>query len=573
MKPEQDDLAPLASLLEKAGPEFSYPPARDVRAAVRERLEAEAQRRRRPTRWILKWRRRWLIAVPAISLLAALITVVYVTYFGESTAPVERTAPVEPTAPIERAAPVEPTAPLIVSIAAAPGGGFVAPAVWAVNLDANTMTRLGPEGEELGTFDVGTGLDLVGVALTEESEAPLAGVYVHGNYAFVGGMSTGYTTDDNIGIRIVDLSDPANPELVGRIPLRNRAHFGRHSHGDAVATHIDTDAFQGDIAIVISGVPDTYVPKEYPHPYGIWDVTDPSKPQLLSVLNLGKSSHKEEGDLGDKPHDLKAVSGRYFFTLYANAEKPIHCLRPDSRGQRASDCPPWDDHMAVVDLSDPRNPIVVGDWHDSGLEGSLRGLSINKAGTRAYVVSIGPPPYGTAGKEVILYILDIQDPNQPVEIARYVYPYPGPWVHSPYAVPNDDDSLVILADGRWQNDSDGCSGHGRLHFLDITDLKAIREVGTFRIDESDTCFPKGLFQATDMAVKGNLVYSTWLRGGLHVVDISDPTNPVAVGEFRAPDKKGPWLSDVALYSDESGDYAFASTVWWSGLYVVKLRNS
>ena len=543
MNGEGQGLDQLASLLEKAGPEFRYPPTRDARAAVRERLEEEAQRGRL-TRWVPKWRRRWLIAVPAIPLLIALLVWAYATYLSE------------------------PTAPVIVSIAAAPGGGFVAPAVWAVNLDANTMTRLAPDGEELDTFDVGTGLDLVGVALTEEAEAPLAGVYVHGNYAFVGGMSTGYKTDANLGIRILDLSDPASPELVGRIPLRSRSLDESHSHGDAVATHVETDAFQGDIAIVISGVPDTYVPKEYPHPYGIWDVTDPSKPQLLSVLNLGKSSHKEEGDLGDKPHDLKAVSGHYFFTLYANAEKPIHCLQPDSRGQRASDCPPLDDHMAVVDLSDPRNPIVVGDWHDSGLEGSLRGLSLNNAGTRAYVVSIGPPPFGTAGKEVILYILDIRDRKQPVEIGRYVYPYPGPWIRSPYAVPNDDDSLVILADGRWQNNSDGCSGHGRLHFLDISDLSAIRELSTFKIAESDTCFTKGdapFYQATDIAVKGDLIYSTWLKGGLHVIDISDPSNPVEVGEFRSPDKEGPWLSDVALY----GDFVVASTVWWSGMYILR----
>jgi len=68
-------------------------------------------------------------------------------------------------------------------------------------------------------------------------------------------------------------------------------------------------------------------------------------------------------------------------------------------------------------------------------------------------------------------------------------------------------------------------------------------------------------------VKGNLVYSTWLKGGLHVADISDPANPVEVGEFRSPDNKGPLLSDVALY----GDYALASAVWGSGLYVVKLQ--
>lgn len=322
-------------------------------------------------------------------------------------------------------------------------------------------------------------------------------------------------------------------------------------------------------------MPNTYTPDEYPWPYGIWDVTQPENPNFLGVINLGSSILGNGGDLGDKPFDSKAVAGNYFFTLYAGAETRRVCTSRDY-DQRPGDCPRPDDHLAVVDLSDPRNPVVVADWHDSGLLGGLRGLSLNKAGTRAYIVSIGPPPFGTAGKEVILYILDIQDRTHPFEIARYVYPYPGPWIHSPYAVPNDNDSLVILADGRWQNDTDGCSGHGRLHFLDITNLKAIREVGTSEIDESDTCFPRtgttaSFFQATDMVVKGNLVYSTWLSGGLHVVDISDPTNPVAVGEFRPSPitfpngGTGAWLSDVALY----GDHVLAGTVWMYNLYVLQ----
>ncbi|MFQ5874170.1 MAG: LVIVD repeat-containing protein [Dehalococcoidia bacterium] len=555
----EEDLALLASLLEKAGQEFSYPPAQDVRATVRKRLEAEAQRRPWLTRWMPKWRRRWLIAVPAITLVGALVVVVYITSVGERTVPVEPTAPivVEPPAPVEPTAPaiVEPPAPVIVSI----GVPWVGTTQWALNLADDTMTRLGPDGQELGTFEVGTGLDFVGAALTEVSEAPLAGVYVHGNYAFVGGMSTGYETNANVGIRIIDLSDPSNPELVGRIPLRRLGYFEDHSHGDAVATHIDSDAFRGDVAIVLDGVPDTFTPESYPEPYGIWDVTDPSNPQFLSVLNLGNSPlGAEGGDLGDKPYDARAVAGHYFYALYDKGQKATF---------RQSAFADEDDHLAVVDLSDPGNPVVVGEWQDSN-QVLLLGLSLNKAGTRAYVVGVTPKPFGKAARQAILYVLDIQNPRQPVEIGRYVYRYPVVAVHTPYAVPNDDDSLVIFADGSWGIDSEPCGHHGRLHVLDISDLSAIRELSTFKIAESDACFTTGTeqhYQATDIAVKGDLVYSTWLKGGLHVIDISDPTNPVEVGEFRSPDKEGPWLSDVALY----GDFVITTTVWWSGMYILR----
>ena len=138
-------------------------------------------------------------------------------------------------------------------------------------------------------------LQLIGTALIENAESPLAGVWVHRNYAFVGSQSISYEPPyGKTGIRILDISDPANPTLVGRIPLRSVEKFsddsggeGPHSHGDAVATRINSAAFQGDIAIVLQGVPDTFTVDEYPMPFGIWDVTNPSEPQFLSSLSLG----------------------------------------------------------------------------------------------------------------------------------------------------------------------------------------------------------------------------------------------------------------------------------------------
>ena len=127
------------------------------------------------------------------------------------------------------------------------------------------------------------GLELLAVTLDEKRDAPMSGVSVHGNYAFVGGQSTSYYVRHIQGIRIVDISDPVNPTLVGRIPLRSFEKFRRpadgdgeytHSHGDAVATRIDSAAFQGDIAIVLNGVPDTFNADDYPLPFGIWDVSE-----------------------------------------------------------------------------------------------------------------------------------------------------------------------------------------------------------------------------------------------------------------------------------------------------------
>ena len=396
------------------------------------------------------------------------------------------------------------------------------------------------------------GLELLAVTLDEQRDAPMAGVYVHGSYAFVGGQSTSYPIKGRHeqGIRILNIFDPADPQLVGRIPLRSVEKFNTggddpHSHGDAVATRIESAAFQGDVAIVLQGVPDTFTVDDYPLPYGIWDVTDPANPEFLSVLNLG--NHYQFDYEGDKPNDDKAVHGHYFYAVYttgqaANGHNDAH-------------------NMAIVDLSDPRSPVVVGDWHDTGLQGGLTGLSLNKGGTRAYIVGqkVIPEDGGHRHTENVLYVLDVRDPTAPVEIGRYVYPHQR---YLAYAVPNDDDSLVVFADG-----SGPCGQKAALRFLDSSDPSSIHEVSVFELGGSDRCYLWGsenVGQAKDMVVKGDLVYSTWMGGGLRVIDISDPANPVEVGKFILS-PGSPWLSDVAMY----GDVVLATEIWAEGLYILR----
>ena len=109
--------------------------------------------------------------------------------------------------------------------------------------------------------------------------------------------------------------------------------------------------------------------------------------------------------MGAKPPDSKAAAGNYFYTLYVDTS---------DRGNR----------LAVVDISDPGNPVVVGDWQDNG-EVQLMGLSLNQSATRAYITGQWPPPFGDQSTHGYLYVLDIQNPSQPTEIGRYVFPLLG----------------------------------------------------------------------------------------------------------------------------------------------------
>ena len=335
----------------------------------------------------------------------------------------------------------------------------------------------------LTSADVEPPLTLVGFGLTSTSEAPLAGVYVHGNYAYVGGMSSGYNTSANIGVRIVDLSNPANPRLVGRIPLRTLGTYDSHSHGGAVVTHIDSGAFQGDVAMVLYGVPDEFDPTSYPQPHGIWDVTNPCCIRFLSVLNLGNAPHGNEGgDLGDKPYDAMAAAGNYFYTLYDRGTRST----PRNKSNQ-------DTRLAVVDASDPRNPVVVGDWEDNTDVSSdvwLMGLSLNQSATRAYITGLlgdgSTTPYGNSSTHGYLYILDIENPSQPTEIGRYVFPLLGTPSSVSMARPTSDDALVVLADHSWGLGGSENEKCGILHILDTSNPAAISEISTFELPESSS---------------------------------------------------------------------------------------
>jgi hypothetical protein len=114
--------------------------------------------------------------------------------------------------------------------------------------------------------------------------------------------------------------------------------------------------------------------------------------------------------------------------------------------------------------------------------------------------------------------------------------------------------------------ADGSSGRGRqskLHVLDISDLSSIHEISSIEFPSDPKT--RTSYRAHDLAIRGNLVYSTWLKGGVQVIDIADPSNRVKLGGFFSPNRDQSSFSDVAMY----GDYAVAVTVWGPGLYVLK----
>jgi hypothetical protein len=368
---------------------------------------------------------------------------------------------------------------------------------------------------------------------------------VHGDYAYVGGHNPGYYTSPpaDIGVRILDISNPEKPVLVARIPLGEGGWRGPnpaepHLCGDAVVTHLETDAFVGDVAAVLNGVPVGTSVSNTGNPIGIWDVTDPKNPQFLSHVEFGWIAHN------DYYVRQTSIGGTLLSASFGAGEDTV------LGDLMISD-------VGIADLSDPRNPVIKAIWNDAETNPFITNVRANTEGTRLYISGVAPYPYSTSAEYGLLYILDTTDPAEPTEIGKYTYDLVGV-PSEPLAVPHEHKDLVVVSDGSW---GDGRWGH--LHIIDISDLSNIREISTFKILESDQPTSSGYWPlCLQLEVQGDMVYSTWTSGGMYVVDISDPTRPVELAHFVPTGR-----CMLGVYP--KGDLILVAEVWDAGLYILR----
>jgi hypothetical protein len=196
------------------------------------------------------------------------------------------------------------------------------------------------------------------------------------------------------GVRVVDFTDPANPVRAGYLNSRGFGYVTEGVH----ALHVDTSAFEGDILVVsnewcrASGTP-----KNMPGGITIWDITEPTSPTKLVEAfgdfdlhgNRASEAHSAIAwDAGDRafvaaidneeledvdlfeitdPRQPVLVAETELPDVHVNAygtEKTSHDFDvlqfPDGSWHlMVSD---WDAGWIDVDVSDPTNPVIVGDF-------------------------------------------------------------------------------------------------------------------------------------------------------------------------------------------------------------------
>lgn len=282
-------------------------------------------------------------------------------------------------------------------------------------------------------------------------------VWALGNTAYVGGFGEGTT------VKIVDISDPGNPAIVSELP------FPSSSPQDVKAARINTPHFHGDMLLVgeegfgggfslfdvsdpanpalLGGLREPFVHNSYlyqkgnrafvllaipfaevfsgPDPFSpvitdfaIAEITDPANPVLISDWGAGGDGGFPFG-FGPNPfgapvtcNDPAVCRGDDFAAVFnhdvwANQQGTIAYLSY------------WDLGLILLDISDPANPTFIGRGIEPPTLGNDEGNAHNAVPAQGgSLVLVGdedfaPDPWG------FLRVFDTGDAANPIQIGAF----------------------------------------------------------------------------------------------------------------------------------------------------------
>lgn len=295
------------------------------------------------------------------------------------------------------------------------------------------------------------------------------------------------------GLVVLDISDPSVPTFLGN-----------YSPGAGVA--ISTLAIAGTHAYAV-------ISKQYDGAgwvsggdFVILDVSDPTRPTRVGGFNpgnVGGSLAVSGGqaylddliiDVSDptNPHVVEGAEGM----------RQVDIAVSGNRAYVAKSIGAW-----VYDLSNPTAPALLGQAGDPGYDT----ISIAAQGDMAFLAK-----YSSSS----LAILDVSDPKSPRRIGGYF------GFIRDVAVSGDH---VFLADR-----------DNGLVILDVSRPATPPQAGRLRLHEPEGGGTPGVLAGTkavfDIASNGSTAYVAAGTSGLHVVDVSNPTRPVRLGGYETAGK-------------------------------------
>ncbi|MDP2996396.1 MAG: right-handed parallel beta-helix repeat-containing protein [Bryobacterales bacterium] len=304
------------------------------------------------------------------------------------------------------------------------------------------------------------------------------GVAVAGN--------TAYIADGWEGVKIVDVADPARPRQIGAwqtpgwalsvVVLAQRAYVA--------------DAFRG---------------------LRVLDVSDPRLPAEIASAELPDghaASVALAGEIAyvaDRNRGLRAVSltpDAASATLpEVSLYSPLGYAHAVAVSGNYAYVAAYTFGLRVIDISDPAHPWEVGAYDTESLA-----WSVVVEGDYAYVATSNPPFKGRG-----LHIVDIRDPANPVQAG---------WVRNPGGAYRD---LAVSGGIAHLPNEWG------LQTVDVSDPRTPKNLAFLDMRESPP-----VNAATGVDAIGTVTYVAAAGLGLKIVDATDASAPVIIGNYRTP---------------------------------------
>ncbi|MCX6639363.1 MAG: T9SS type A sorting domain-containing protein [bacterium] len=399
-------------------------------------------------------------------------------------------------------------------------------------------------------------------------------VFVSGNYAYVAA--------NEAGLRILDITDPANPAEVGYFDTPGEAYnvfvTGGHAYlanyfdglyiidvtdpvHPALLGHWDDSDFMA-YDVVVNG------PYAYLAYYGadliILDVSNPAHPVEVGGLSIPGAAWGV-----DLQGDLLYIAGNGLFIVdisHPTAPVLICHPQPNDPGRDVTVSGNYAylveyQALSIIDVSDPYTAHQVSYIPTDCFDDDLATF-----GDYAYLAnSMGG-----------LRVLDVSDHANPVEVASVLYPIGGVATigdytfatSTPYgliSVDTHDPTQPFVAGGytNWEVTEVAVSGNyaylsdelefdGNMRIIDVSDPAHPNEVSIYDI----TGFP------CRIRARDNYLYIADGDSGLRILDVTNPVQPVEIGIYDTPE----YASDLIL----QGNYAYLTGGW--SLRIIDISN-
>ncbi len=341
-------------------------------------------------------------------------------------------------------------------------------------------------------------------------------VWALGATAYVG--TWGLFTGDgafcpNTGTKVIDIRNPASPVWINSLP----APAGTQTN-DVKVANVRTPYFRGDLLVVSN---------EDCAPGGgrgfeLWDVSDPANAEFLGRFGPEVAFDVPDDlvDIGFGVHNVFIFKNRG--RVYVGAVLDFAEIFQVIFG-----APTFIGDLRIVDVTDPRNPVQVGDWgtvKNLGLDPFPEG-GINFLHDVWMEDDIAYLSYWDAG----LILLDVSDPTDPAFISQTKY-FPAEEGNTHVAVPARGGNLVITGDEDFSP-----FPWGFVRMFDARNINAPVQVGTFATENAlKAPPPDGDFTAHNIIVRGSTAYISWYSDGIRVIDFSQPRNPREIAAFVPP---------------------------------------